>query len=71
MDWNILLDKNLADNFSVGNSSWPIEYCSDGWEFNKTIVQSSIVIDVNLCYITYIIYIFLEFILILYCFCFV
>lgn len=30
------------------NESWPIESCDKGWEYNKTDVQSSIVIDVSL-----------------------
>lgn len=29
------------------NSSWPIEYCYDGWEYKKDVVTSTIVIDVS------------------------
>lgn len=29
------------------NISWPLEKCNNGWIYNKTIVTSSIVIDVS------------------------
>lgn len=33
---------------ALANASWPIEYCNDGWEYNKSEVYSSIVIDVSM-----------------------
>lgn len=30
------------------NLSWPVERCKDGWEYNKTTVYSSIVMDVRI-----------------------
>ncbi|XP_053693291.1 carcinine transporter isoform X3 [Sabethes cyaneus] len=32
----------------IPNSSWPVENCRDGWEYNTTEVKSSIVIDFDL-----------------------
>jgi hypothetical protein len=29
------------------NATWPVEKCSQGWEYNQTDVKSSIVIDVS------------------------
>lgn len=39
--------KNVEIDSLMPNESWPIESCDRGWEYNKTDVQSSIVIDVS------------------------
>lgn len=39
---------NVEIDSLMPNESWPIESCDKGWEYNKTDVQSSIVIDVSL-----------------------
>lgn len=50
VNWTQMLD--LADDnggnytFLEPNSSWPLVKCSQGWEYNTSIVWSSIVIDV-------------------------
>ncbi|XP_053661751.1 carcinine transporter [Anopheles marshallii] len=49
VDWKEIL--NYSDDLEgplAPNSSWPTEPCLDGWEYNTTVVQSSIVIDFNL-----------------------
>lgn len=46
VDWKIML-KNVEIDSLMPNESWPIESCDRGWEYNKTDVQSSIVIDVS------------------------
>lgn len=46
VDWKQVLNK--TDEFDIRpNSSWPIEYCHDGWEYKKVLVTSTIVIDVS------------------------
>jgi hypothetical protein len=47
VDWKIML-KNVEIDSLMPNESWSIESCDKGWEYNKTDVQSSIVIDVSL-----------------------
>lgn len=48
VDWQQLLNASDIDLSDVQpNSSWPTEYCFDGWNYNRTLVTSSIVIDVN------------------------
>lgn len=39
--------KNAEIDSLMPNESWPIGSCDKGWEYNKTDVQSSIVIDVS------------------------
>jgi hypothetical protein len=46
VDWNIILQNTDIDSL-VPNESWPVQHCDKGWEYNKTDVQSSIVIDVS------------------------
>lgn len=46
VDWNIIL-KNTDIDSLVPNESWPLQSCDRGWEYNKTDVKSSIVIDVR------------------------
>lgn len=46
IDWNIILQEGDIDSL-MPNESWPIQHCDKGWEYNKTDVQSSIVIDVR------------------------
>lgn len=49
IDWQNLLNDTDIDILDLqSNSSWPTEYCLDGWIYNKTYVTSSIVIDVRL-----------------------
>lgn len=43
VDWNSI--GNETEDMQP-NASWPIEQCRQGWEYNKTEVSSSIVIDV-------------------------
>ncbi|XP_052864161.1 carcinine transporter [Anopheles cruzii] len=47
VDWKEILNYSDTDTL-VPNASWPTEPCLDGWEYNTTVVQSSIVIDFNL-----------------------
>ncbi|XP_055386650.1 carcinine transporter [Condylostylus longicornis] len=47
VNWREIIRNNDMSTFSP-NSSWPTEYCRDGWEFDTTTVYSSIVIDYNL-----------------------
>ncbi|XP_022918660.1 carcinine transporter [Onthophagus taurus] len=48
VDWNEILD-GFEDVFSIPiNESWEIGNCNSGWEYNKTEVSSSIVIDFDL-----------------------
>lgn len=46
VDWNIILQNTSIDSLEP-NESWPLQHCDKGWEYNKTDVQSSIVIDVR------------------------
>lgn len=47
IDWQQLLNTTDVDLFDLQpNASWPTEYCFNGWNYNKTLVTSSIVIDV-------------------------
>lgn len=46
VDWNIILPNTDIDSLAP-NESWPLQRCDKGWEYNKTDVQSSIVIDVR------------------------
>lgn len=46
VDWKEILQYNDTD-FLMPNESWPIQKCDRGWEYNKTHVKSSIVIDVR------------------------
>lgn len=46
VNWTDILDVNDINNFEP-NTSWPVELCKDGWEYNKSEVSSSIVIDVS------------------------
>jgi hypothetical protein len=45
IDWNDVMFNNEID--FMPNTSWPVEKCTHGWEYNKTEVKSSIVIDVS------------------------
>ncbi|XP_029709294.1 carcinine transporter [Aedes albopictus] len=47
VDWKVLLADNDISTI-VPNSSWPVELCRNGWEYNNSFVMSSIVIDYNL-----------------------
>lgn len=48
VDWEQLLDEHGGDLEGIeANNSWIIETCLDGWEYNKSHVQSSVVIDVS------------------------
>lgn len=47
VDWNIILQDADIDSL-VPNETWPLQDCDKGWEYNKTDVQSSIVIDVRM-----------------------
>lgn len=47
VDWKALLADNDPSTIAP-NSSWPVELCRDGWDYNSSIVMSSIVIDYNL-----------------------
>jgi hypothetical protein len=47
VDWNIILQDFDIDSL-VPNETWPQQDCDKGWEYNKTDVQSSIVIDVRM-----------------------
>lgn len=46
VDWKIILQNTDIDSL-MPNESWPMQSCDKGWEYNKTDVQSSIVIDVR------------------------
>jgi hypothetical protein len=46
VDWNIILQDGNIESF-MPNESLPTQQCDKGWEYNKTDVQSSIVIDVR------------------------
>lgn len=46
IDWQQFLNGTQWFDVQV-NFSWPIEKCLNGWIYNKTNVQSSIVIDVS------------------------
>lgn len=41
-----------SDKPIVANESWPVEPCLDGYEYDRTEVISSIVIDVSFIYNT-------------------
>lgn len=47
MDWDIISIQDLREN-SSGIRNWTTESCVEGWEYNRTQVQSSIVIDVSI-----------------------
>lgn len=48
VDWHSVFNfTDLNFNDFQSNSSWPTEYCFNGWVYNKTFVKSSIVIDVG------------------------
>lgn len=49
LDWSQIIEESggTIDNI-VANESWPVEECKDGWIYNRTMVESSIVIDVSL-----------------------
>lgn len=44
VNWTQLLEENV---YFQPNESWPKQKCPDGWEYNKTEITSSIVIDVG------------------------
>ncbi|KAL5279090.1 hypothetical protein ACFFRR_003610 [Megaselia abdita] len=46
MNWKEYLKDDVIE--ITANTSWPIESCLDGWEYNTTTVTSSIVIDFDL-----------------------
>lgn len=46
MDWDIILQEGNLESF-VPNGSLSTQECDKGWEYNKTNVESSIVIDVS------------------------
>lgn len=46
VNWTQILENDYIEDI-FPNTSWPIEYCPSGWEYNKTEVESSIVIDVS------------------------
>ncbi|CAB0018695.1 unnamed protein product [Nesidiocoris tenuis] len=49
VNWTELIQSNnISELSSVANSSWPTEYCRDGWEFDLSDISSSIVIDFEL-----------------------
>ncbi|XP_050433581.1 carcinine transporter [Adelges cooleyi] len=51
VNWTDLLkdsDRVGDDLQMLVNQSWPIEKCLDGWEYDTSVVQSSIVIDFDL-----------------------
>ncbi|ETN64759.1 organic cation transporter [Anopheles darlingi] len=49
VDWKEILNYSDTDTpLPTPNASWPTEPCLDGWEYNTSTVQSSIVIDFNL-----------------------
>ncbi|XP_058820059.1 carcinine transporter isoform X2 [Topomyia yanbarensis] len=47
VDWNEIFASN-DHAVVIPNSTWPVEHCRDGWEYNTTEVKSSIVIDFDL-----------------------
>lgn len=48
IDWHNLFNVSDPDSIDLQpNTSWPTEYCNNGWIYNKTFVTSSIVIDVR------------------------
>ncbi|CAG2054257.1 unnamed protein product, partial [Timema podura] len=47
VNWTELLVHQDAEELTP-NSSWPTEPCYQGWEYNTTLISSSIVIDFNL-----------------------
>lgn len=46
VDWDLILQEGNLESF-MPNESFPTQECDRGWEYNKTNVQSSIVIDVS------------------------
>lgn len=48
VNWTLILNDTEISDLQP-NTSWPTEYCINGWEYNKTEVVSSIVIDVSAC----------------------
>lgn len=55
IDWRSIFNFSDPNFYEMQpNSSWPTEYCVDGWTYNKTTVYSSIVIDVS--YINFILF---------------
>jgi len=57
VDWSERLNRSEnVDELMLINSSngsdinWPIEKCPNGWEYNTTNMNSTIVIDVNYLY---------------------
>ncbi|KAJ8964245.1 hypothetical protein NQ314_005032 [Rhamnusium bicolor] len=55
LNWTALLNSSggSLQNIII-NKSWPTEYCVEGWEYDKSITFSSIVIDVSLLSFVYI-----------------
>ncbi|XP_070494195.1 carcinine transporter [Chironomus tepperi] len=47
VDWDFILQEGNLESF-MPNESLPTQHCDNGWEYNKTDVQSSIVIDYDL-----------------------
>lgn len=47
VNWTQILEDSGGTFDNLGNESWPTEYCKDGWVYDKTFVESSIVIDVS------------------------
>lgn len=47
-DWqNESVDESALVSMIVPNVTWPVEECREGWVYNRSIVSSSIVIDVS------------------------
>lgn len=48
VNWFRILEESdgIIENI-IANESWPTEHCKDGWIYDKSIVESSIVIDVS------------------------
>lgn len=45
VDWQEILSSN--ESVLAPNTSWPVEKCQEGWEYNTSEIFSSIVTDVS------------------------